>query len=316
VTPQGNNFRVNLNWTDNSTQETGFTIQRATNNTFTQGLTTFNVPLAAGSGTVVAFTDTTVASNTIYWYRVWAIGPTVGDTQAYPGSLGFPTMSADSVSNTRDVLVGNAPTAPANPTNLAATLQAGPQVSLTWRDNATNETGFVVERCTGVDCGLVPANFAPIATPGPRNNTGNVTYVDTTVTFGNSYSYRVKAVANTVPSLIYTNTVNVTVPAIPAAPTNFTVRLGAKQGNSYPARLEWTYTPPPAAPDPLTNFTIQRATNATFTTGLSTFTDTASPFNQNVQRNTVYYYRIRANNSIGGSSAWVNALPFPIRTGN
>jgi hypothetical protein len=166
-----------------------------------------------------------------------------------------------------------------------------------------------------VDCGLDPANFAPIATPGPRNNTGNVTYVDTTVTFGNSYSYQVKAVANAVSST-YTNIVSATVPAIPAAPTGFTVTIGAKQGNSYPATLDWTYTPPPApAPDPLLNFTIQRATNSTFTTGLSTFTDTASPFNQNVNRNTVYYYRIRANNNIGGSSAWVNALPFPIRTG-
>ena len=58
-------------------------------------------------------------------------------------------------------------------------------MSLTWRDNATNETGFVVERCTGrSNC----TNFAQIATPGPRNNTGNVTYVDTTVTAGNSYS--------------------------------------------------------------------------------------------------------------------------------
>jgi len=34
-----------------------------------------------------------------------------------------------------------------------------------------------------------------------------------------------------------------------------------------------------------------------------------------VSRNTVYYYRIRANNNISGSSAWVHALPFPIRTG-
>ena len=135
--------------------------------------------------------DTTVANNTAYWYRVFAIGNPVGDTQAYPGSLGFPTMSADSVSNTLPVTVGTPTTAvPANPTLLTATVQAGPQVSLTWRDNATNETGFAVERCTGAGC----TNFAQIATPGPRNGTGNVTYVDTTVTAGNTYFYRVWAV--------------------------------------------------------------------------------------------------------------------------
>ena len=66
-----------------------------------------------------------------------------------------------------------------------------------------------------------------------------------------------------------------------------------------------------------TNFTIQRATNATFTTGLSTFTAAGNlrTLTQTVSRNTIYYYRIRANNNVGGSSDWMNALPFPIRTG-
>ena len=67
-----------------------------------------------------------------------------------------------------------ASTPPAAPTNLTATLQAGPQVSLTWTDNATNETGFVVERSTNGGA------FTQIATAPARNNTGNVTYVDTT----------------------------------------------------------------------------------------------------------------------------------------
>ena len=38
----------------------------------------------------------TVQNNRTYWYRVWAIGAVVGDT----ATAGFPTMSADSVSNT------------------------------------------------------------------------------------------------------------------------------------------------------------------------------------------------------------------------
>ena len=49
-------------------------------------------------------------------------------------------MTAKSTSATLGV------NAPAAPTTLTATLPAGPRVSLTWRDNATNETGFVVER--------------------------------------------------------------------------------------------------------------------------------------------------------------------------
>jgi len=193
-------------------------------------------------------------------------------------------------------------------------LQAGPQVSLTWRDNATDETGFSVQRCTGAGC----TNFAQIATVGPRNSTGNVTYVDTTVTPGNSYSYQVTAVNTFGPSLP-SNTASVVVPAIPAAPTNFKVAAVKANGNNYTATLTWTDNANNEA-----NFTIQRATNATFTTGLSSFTAAANTvlapstatLTQTVTKNTTYYYRIRANNSIGGFSAWTNALPFPIRTGN
>jgi fibronectin type 3 domain-containing protein len=194
---------------------------------------------------------------------------------------------------------------PAAPTNLTATLQAGPQVSLTWRDNATNEAYFAVERSTN------GAAFVQIAAPGPRSNTGNVTYVDTTVTAGNTYNYRVMAVNVTGSSGYATLAAPVVVPAIPAAPTSFTVSAVKANGNNYTATLNWAATANPAS------FTIQRAENATFTTNLASFTavGTARSLTQNVTRNTVYYYRIRANSSIGGSSAWTNAQPFPIRTG-
>jgi hypothetical protein len=307
------NPRITLNFIDNSVKETGFAIERATNSTFTTGLTTFNIvnPDPTVPSTV-AFTDTGVARDTYYWYRVVAIGPVVGDTQVYTNSIGFPTMSADSVSDTKGpVLTGIAPTPPAAPTNLTATLQAGPQVNLAWRDNANNETGFTVERCTGAGC----AGFARIAVAPPRNNTGNTSYVDRTVTPGNTYRYRVAAI-NLAPvnstSGYAGPTDNVVVPAIPPAPTNFTVSAVKANGNNYTATLNWA-----AAADPA-NFTIQRATNATFTTGLTSFTPAgiARSLTQTVTRNTTYYYRIRSNNSIGGSSAWKTALPFPIRTGN
>ena len=50
-----------------------------------------------------------------------AIGEAVGDV----GTQGFPTMSADSVSNSLSVVVGTAPTAdtPADPTNLVAVVR-------------------------------------------------------------------------------------------------------------------------------------------------------------------------------------------------
>jgi len=293
-----------LTWVDNSTNETGFTIQRALDSAFATGLTTFTV-----GPNVATYTDTTLAKNTTYFYRVFATN-LVGDTFVYPGSVGFPKKTAVSAFSDT-VTVGTVPALPGAPTNLVAAAQAGPQVSLTWTDNATTETGFVVERCTGVGCELTPTNFVQIAAPGPRNGTGSVTYVDTAVTAGSSYSYQVKAV-NAAGSSAYTiPPATATLAAIPAVPTGFTVSVVKANGNNYTATLKWTDNSSNE-----TGFTIQRATNVSFTTGLASFNAAAdaTTLTQTVTRNTTYYYRIRANNT-GGSSAWANALPFPIRTG-
>jgi FtsP/CotA-like multicopper oxidase with cupredoxin domain len=309
-----NSPRILLNWVDNSSQEAGFTVQRALDKDFTNGLTTLaTLPASAGKGLTVTYTDTTPARSSTYFYRVLANGEVVGDTTM----AGFPTMSADSVSNaTTAISTFAVATLPAAPTNLTATAQAGPKASLTWRDNANNESGFVVQRCSFVPPELPCTVFAPIATPGPRNNTGSVTYIDATVTGGNSYLYRVAAVNAGGTSAFVTLATPLAIQAIPPAPPSFIVAVVRANGNNDTATLSWTWpvTTPPT-PDPA-NFTIQRATNLSFTTGLTSFTPagTARSLTQTVNRNTVYYYRIRANNNVGDSSAWTNALPFPILT--
>jgi hypothetical protein len=306
-----NNPKITLNWTDTALYEAGFTVQRALDANFTSALVTLaTLPAAAGSGTTMTYTDTTPAKNSAYYYRVLANGAVVGD-----GSMAnFPTMSADSVSNTvGPIKTYQTANPPAAPTNLTATPQAGPQVSLTWRDNANNETGFYVERCTVTATVLCDqaANYAQIAIAPPRNNTGNTSFVDTSVAWGIDYYYRVAAFNGEGTSDYVT--LGTALPALPAAPTNLTVTLGPKQGNNYPATLTWN-APSTGAP---AGYTIERANNLDFTTGLTTFTaaGSATSFTQNLSRNTVNYYRIRANNNLGGSSAWTNALPFPIRTG-
>jgi len=288
--------------------------------TFTNGLTTLAtaLPASAGKGATVTYTDTTPARNSTYFYRVLANGEPVGDV-TMPA---FPSMSADSVSTpTGAINTFTTPTAPAAPTNLTATAQAGPRVSLTWRDNANNESGFQVDRClTTADCSPTGLGWLLIASPGPRASTGSVTYIDATVTGGNSYLYRVRAFnAGPAYSAYVTLATAVVIQAIPPAVPSFTVAVVRGNGNNDTATLTWpaVTVPPTVIPDP-TNFTIQRATNLSFTTGLTTFTPAGSArsLTQTVNRNTVYYYRVRANNNIGDSSAWTNAQPFPIRTGN
>jgi len=63
---------VILTWVDNSDNESGFTLQRATNVTFTAGLNTTAVAAAAGTGSTVTITQTGLPALTIYYYRVQA----------------------------------------------------------------------------------------------------------------------------------------------------------------------------------------------------------------------------------------------------
>ncbi|MHB8780734.1 MAG: multicopper oxidase domain-containing protein [Candidatus Geothermincolia bacterium] len=83
-------------------------------------------------------------------------------------------------------------TAPAAPSGLGAVAAAGPQVTLTWTDNSTNETHFIVQRA------LDPVN-GPWTTvtnqfTADRGGSGGTeTYVDTTVAAGTTYYYRVVA---------------------------------------------------------------------------------------------------------------------------
>jgi FtsP/CotA-like multicopper oxidase with cupredoxin domain len=67
---------VNVRWRDNSKNEAGFTVQRATNAAFTQNLTSFLIEAHNGTfvnpggvGGNVTFTDNTVVAGTTYYYR-------------------------------------------------------------------------------------------------------------------------------------------------------------------------------------------------------------------------------------------------------
>lgn len=103
----------------------------------------------------------------------------------------------------RPLLVANAISVylPAAPTSLVANRVSGPKVNLTWKDNATNEKGFRIERAAGTGA------FSAVATVGP-----NVTsYSDSGVSAATTYRYRVIAFnvsGDSPPS----NTATVTIP--------------------------------------------------------------------------------------------------------
>ncbi len=134
---------VVLDWTDNSKNETGFLVQRS----LTGGAPWTDV--AAVAADVMTFTDSGATPGQINYYQVFAVNK-VG----YPGPAAqpnaYPTLQVSSTAATVQFDVPLPP--PATPTVLTAVYQPGPQVLLTWTDNATTETGFVVQRCTGAGC--------------------------------------------------------------------------------------------------------------------------------------------------------------------
>lgn len=72
---------------------------------------------------------------------------------------------------------------PTAPSGLAGTENSG-AIDLTWTDNSTNETGFVLERKRG------SGNYYQIATPAANATS----YTDSDVDPGYTYTYRIKAV--------------------------------------------------------------------------------------------------------------------------
>jgi len=274
---------VNLTWTDgtpvadpatpgNPANEVGFRTERAIG---TGGA--FSV-LGTALANTTSYSDTTVVGGTLYRYRVVAFN-----------------AAGDSPSNILSIRAGAVP--PAAPDLLGAALQPGLSVLLGWRDNATNETGFVIER--SVNRGA----FTQLAVVGPKRETGTVRYTDTAVTVGNTYAYRVMAVNGPVQSA-YSNTATVVVSAIPAAPSNLTASA-VRSGSTVRVTLRWTDNSIDE-----TSFTIQRSTNSTFTNNLFTINNVppniASYTQTSVPRQRTFYYRIRALNA-AGASAWSNA---------
>jgi hypothetical protein len=179
---------------------------------------------------------------------------------------------------------------------------------LTWTDNANNETGFRIER--SVNGGA----FTLLATASALPTSGTVTFNDSAVqpaATATTYAYRVAAI-NVGGTSAFTNTASVTEPALPAAPGNFAAVNGPNQNKQRSVILTWA--------DNSTNetgFTIQRATNSSFTQGLTTVTvapNTTTLTQTGLSLNTQYWYRIRANNGTIIFTVWVNATPFPIRT--
>jgi FtsP/CotA-like multicopper oxidase with cupredoxin domain len=261
--------QVNVTWTDNATNETAYMVQRSVNGgAFAD--------LAALPANSASYADAAVTPGTSYQYQVRAVN----------------LAGASNWAQSNTVLV---PAIPADPTNLAGVVKAGPSITLTWTDNATTEAGYTLQRSS--DNG---ATWTPVANALPANTTG---YVDTPVTMGATYLYQVRAY-NVSGVSNWAVSAAIAVPTPPAAPTNLTRTVTRTAAGPDTVTLRWADNA-----NNETGFVIQRATNSGFTANLTTLTAAANAtsYADRVAHGFTYYYRVQAVNVVA-ASAWSNTV--------
>jgi fibronectin type 3 domain-containing protein len=257
--------QINLSWTNNATNQSGFKVERSPDNvTFTQIGTT--------AATITTYSDSPLAPLTLYYYRVRA---TNGAGDSGYSSVASATTLADT-------------TPPTAPTNLTATAISSSQINLSWTASTDNVgvTGYKIQRCQGSGC----TTFAQIAAP-PGTGT---TFSDTGLTPSTSYSYEIiatDAAGNlSSPSNIGTAT---TLLGPPAAPSGLT----ATAASATQINLSWTNNATNQ-----TGFKVERSPDNVTFTQIGTTGSTITVYSDSpLAPVTTYYYRVRATNAAGDS---------------
>jgi len=188
---------VVLTWANPALNATHFVVERSTNAAFTANFISFKT-----AGLVLTYTDSTIAADTRYYYRVKGAN-TVGDTTVYVApAIGYPTETA--IGNPSNVVsLGGVTTVPAAPSNLSAVRTTPTRITLTWQDNASNETNFTVQRKTSAGGAWVNVTTTVAAKTGTG---GVVTYSNTPVSSVTQYWYQVlarNASGNSLPSNVF-----------------------------------------------------------------------------------------------------------------
>ncbi|MCX6815980.1 MAG: hypothetical protein NT120_03965, partial [Candidatus Aenigmarchaeota archaeon] len=168
-------------WSDNSNNEDGFKVYKSLD-----GINFYKAKTLTEDNTM--FIDYYVQEGSTYWYKVTAFNDLESDySNVEHFTIPMTILTA--------------------PTGLTATPASPTSVQLSWTDNEKNNHGFYIERSTSQSSG-----FVQISTllPDPSFYSGaHPNVLDTTVTTGKTYYYRVRAYIGTSNSG-YSNTASAT----------------------------------------------------------------------------------------------------------
>jgi len=254
---------IELKWIDNAIDETGFEIWRCIDGTGSLDWTLY----ATVGQNVQRFRDTNVQPGIQYSYKVraYSVG---GAYSAY--------------SNTSSIGIGILNP----PTDLKFEIVSDTKITLTWKDNSSDETGFIVERKVGED-----GVWTEVTTLSA--NTTSYTYSG--LNAYTQYFFRIKAYSYKYSSNSYSNEIEVSI-GIPKAPSN----LELKAESSSRIKLIWT--------DNSSNeqgFIIERmgGDSSNYKTIAYVDADVTTYSDAGLKAGTRYYYRVKAYNKSGTSSA-------------
>jgi len=158
-------YMIGLTWNDNSNNETGFEVWRATASAgpfATIGTTGPNV---------VAYTDSTASASTTYYYKVRALGQY--------GQSAFTT--------TANAKTAALPPAPKAPYGVKATVLGSSSISIVWKDSTNDAVNFQIYRASGSNSGY--RLIKTITNPGGSS----YSYTDSSLFDNLLYYYQVNA---------------------------------------------------------------------------------------------------------------------------
>ena len=266
-------FSAQLSWTDNSSSEAGYRIERKR-----EGESYASI--ASVGPNITSFQDSSLFSSTSYYYRVKAYN-FWGDSN-YSNEISITTTALVIPGFDLEIPVFPLGTPPAD---AAATPVSPSEITISWADNASGEIGYGIFRKSGIgiyeQVGEVPAN--------------NTEFYDTGLSPDTTYFYKVCTLYEGW-SPVYSGEISATTPVVQVTP-NAPAGLSASIDSGSQVSLSWTDNA-----DNETGFRVERKSGSSGYFEIAVLAaDSIAYADNGLTPDTTYQYRVKAFNSMGNS---------------